>query len=105
MKKYFPLLLKLVAAVIMLQTLYIKFTGEPETIDLFPKLTGNNEAYMRIGTGILELIAYVFLFVWDKRSGRGTRTQLKINISSVMSGVWCGYVGSEFSRFYHVRGV
>lgn len=63
MKKYIILILKIVAAFIMLQTLYFKFSGAQESVDLFTKLVGEYEAYMRIGTGILELIASIFLFV------------------------------------------
>lgn len=65
-KKYFPLLLKIVAAFIMLQTLFFKFTGAQESIDLFSKLAGDNEIFMRIGTGIFELIASILLFVPKK---------------------------------------
>ena len=63
MKEYIILILKIVAAVIMLQTLYFKFSGAQESVDLFAKLAGEHEAYMRIGTGILELIASIFLFI------------------------------------------
>lgn len=66
MKTYFPLVLKLAAAIIMLQTLFFKFTGSPESIDLFTTLVGANEAYMRIGTGVIELIASILLFVPSK---------------------------------------
>ena len=70
MKKYLPLILKLIAAIIMLQTLFFKFTGAQESIDLFTKLVGENEASMRIGTGILELIASTLLFI-PKRTWLG----------------------------------
>ncbi len=63
MKKHLPLLLKLIAAVIMLQTLFFKFSGAQESIDLFTKVAGENEQLMRIGTGVLELIASILLFV------------------------------------------
>lgn len=66
MKKYLPLILKLVAAIIMLQTLFFKFSGAQESIELFTKLAGENEAVMRIGTGVLELIASILLFVPKK---------------------------------------
>lgn len=66
MNKYIILVLKIVAAFIMLQTLYFKFTGAQESIDLFTKLAGENEAFMRIGTGVLELIASVLLFIPNK---------------------------------------
>ena len=63
MKKYLVLVLKIIAAIIMLQTLFYKFSGAQESIDLFTKLAGENEAYMRIGTGVLELIASIFLLI------------------------------------------
>ena len=70
MKKYLPLILKLIAAIIMLQTLFFKFTGAQESIDLFTKLAGENEASLRIGTGVLELIASILLFI-PKRTWLG----------------------------------
>ena len=51
--------LKGVAALIMLQTLYFKFTGAEESIYIFSKL--GIEPWGRIGTGILELIASVLI--------------------------------------------
>lgn len=66
MKKYILLFLKLTAAFIMLQTLFFKFTGAQESIDLFTKIAGDNEAYMRIGTGVFELIASILLFIPKK---------------------------------------
>ncbi len=70
MKKYFPLILKLVAAFIMLQTLFFKFTAAQESVDLFTTLVGENEAFMRIGTGIIELVASILLFI-PKRTWLG----------------------------------
>ena len=66
MKKYLPLILKLIAAIIMLQTLFFKFTGAQESIDLFTKVASENEHLMRIGTGVLELIASILLLVPKK---------------------------------------
>ena len=48
-------ILRLVPALILLQTLYFKFTAQPESVRLFTVL--GMEPYGRIGTGILELIA------------------------------------------------
>ena len=70
MKKHIPLILKLVAAIIMLQTLFFKFTGAQESIDLFTTIAGENEALMRIGTGVIELIASILLFI-PKRNWLG----------------------------------
>lgn len=66
MKKYFPFALKFIAAILMLQTLFFKFTGVQESIELFTNLAGENEAILRIGTGFLELIASVLLFIPKK---------------------------------------
>ena len=53
--------LRLLAAVILLQTLYFKFSAAPESIDIFSKL--GMEPWGRIGTGILELIAGILLLI------------------------------------------
>jgi len=50
----------------MLQTLFFKFSGAEQSIDLFTTLAGENEALLRIGTGILELIAAALLFTPKK---------------------------------------
>lgn len=54
-------LLRIAAAVILLQTLYFKFTGQPESVELFTKL--GVEPWGRIGTGVIELIAGILLLV------------------------------------------
>jgi uncharacterized membrane protein YphA (DoxX/SURF4 family) len=54
-------ILRLLAAVILLQTLYFKFSAAPEAIYIFSKL--EMEPWGRIGTGILELIAGILLLV------------------------------------------
>ena len=63
MNKKIVLILKIIGAIIMFQTLFYKFPGAQESVDLFTKLVGENEAYMRIGTGILELLATILLFI------------------------------------------
>jgi hypothetical protein len=47
------------AAVILLQTLFFKFTGAPESVYIFSTLGA--EPWGRIGSGIVELIASVLL--------------------------------------------
>ena len=54
-------LLRIIAAVILLQTLYFKFTGHPESVELFTKL--GVEPWGRIGTGIIELITGILLLI------------------------------------------
>lgn len=55
------LIARVVAAFIMLQTLFFKFTGSPESIYIFE--TVGMEPWGRWMVGILELIASVLLFI------------------------------------------
>ena len=52
-------LLQLVVAVILLQTLFFKFTAAPESVFIFSTLGA--EPWGRIGSGLIELIASVLL--------------------------------------------
>lgn len=54
-------ILRIAAAVILLQTLYFKFTGHPESVELFTKLGA--EPWGRIGTGVIELITGILLLI------------------------------------------
>lgn len=60
--------LRLLAAVIMLQTLYFKFTGHPQSVALFTQL--GMEPWGRIGIGVLELIASI-LILYPRTTGWG----------------------------------
>ena len=60
-KTIFIWLLRVIAAVILLQTLYFKFTAQPESVQLFTTL--GMEPWGRIGTGIAELIATILLLI------------------------------------------
>ena len=71
---------RIVAAIILLQTLFFKFTAAPESVYIFTKLgeflhtylpivpVNTAEQWGRIGSGVMELIAAIFLltprFVW-----------------------------------------
>lgn len=61
-------LLRVIAAVIMLQTLYFKFTGAEESIYIFTRL--GMEPWGRISTGILELVASL-LILYPKTTAFG----------------------------------
>src|SRR5258705_11996075 len=54
-----PWLLRIIATLIMLQTLYFKFNGAEESVYIFSKL--GMEPWGRIGTGIFELIASILI--------------------------------------------
>ena len=61
-------MLRLLAAVILLQTLYFKFTAHPQSVKLFTEL--GMEPWGRIGTGIFELIASI-LILYPRTTGYG----------------------------------
>jgi uncharacterized membrane protein YphA (DoxX/SURF4 family) len=61
-------LLRILAAVIMLQTLYFKFTGHEQSVVLFTKL--GMEPWGRIGTGVIEMIASI-LILYPRTTGWG----------------------------------
>lgn len=54
-------ILRLLAAAILLQTLYFKFTAAPESIDIFTQLGA--EPWGRLGTGALELVTALLLLI------------------------------------------
>jgi putative oxidoreductase len=69
-------ILRLTAAVILLQTLFFKFTGAPESVYIFTKVgsgIGLNflEPWGRIGSGVMELVAAVLL-LWPAFSWLGS---------------------------------
>lgn len=66
-------ILRLLAAVIMLQTLYFKFTAAPESVYIFTTI--GMEPYGRIGIGVMELLASILLLLPTTRligAGLGT---------------------------------
>ena len=61
-------LARLLAAVILLQTLYFKFTGQEESVYIFSQIESefpqtDAESIGRYASGVVELIAAVLLFV------------------------------------------
>ena len=54
-------IIKLVAVVILVQTLYFKFTGAEESVYIFSTL--GIEPFGRIGSGIVELIASFLILI------------------------------------------
>ena len=61
MKKIIEWVLSIVAAFILLQTLFFKFTGADESIHIFTQV--GMEPVGRIGSGIVELIAGISLLI------------------------------------------
>jgi uncharacterized membrane protein YphA (DoxX/SURF4 family) len=60
--------LRIVAALIMLQTLYFKFTGHEQSVKLFTQL--GMEPWGRVGTGVFELMASL-LILYPRTTGFG----------------------------------
>ncbi len=61
MKKHIPLILRIIVAVILIQTLRFKFTAHPDSVYIFEKV--GLEPFGRIGIGIVELIAGILLLI------------------------------------------
>jgi uncharacterized membrane protein YphA (DoxX/SURF4 family) len=61
MKNVIYWILRLVAAIILLQTLFFKFTAAEESVYIFSTL--GLEPWGRIGIGIVELIASILLLI------------------------------------------
>ena len=61
MKKYFPLTLRIIVAIILIQTLRFKFFAHPDSVYIFE--TVGLEPIGRIGIGVLELIAGILILI------------------------------------------
>ncbi len=77
-------ILRLVAVVIMVSTLYFKFTAHEQSVRLFTVL--GMEPWGRIGTGIFELIASI-LILYPRTTGWG-------------AGLGCGLMAGAI--FFHL---
>jgi len=54
-------IIKLIAVIILVQTLFFKFTGAEESVYIFTKL--GVEPIGRIGSGVVELIASILILI------------------------------------------
>lgn len=76
--------LRLTVAVILLQTLYFKFTAHPDSVHIFSVL--GVEPWGRIGLGIIELITAILILL-PKTKIIGMATSLGIIIGAVFSHI------------------
>jgi putative oxidoreductase len=74
--------LRIIAAVILLQTLFFKFTGAPEAIYIFTKV--HAEPWGRIGSGVIELIASILL-LWPRFTWLGSALTLATAAGAILS--------------------
>ncbi|MEO9967023.1 MAG: DoxX family protein [Reichenbachiella sp.] len=93
--KYLP---RIIAAIILLETLLFKFGigGEAflnESKSLFTNLTiaifghGDFEAFFRVGTGVLELVASILL-LWPKHAGLGALLGVFLMMGAIISHIF-----------------
>ena len=61
MKKHLPLILRIIVAIILIQTLRFKFTAHPDSVYIFETI--GLEPIGRISIGIAELIAGILLLI------------------------------------------
>lgn len=61
MKKYFTLFLRIIVAVVLIQTLRFKFTAHPDSVYIFTKV--GLEPNGRIIIGVVELISAIMLLI------------------------------------------
>jgi uncharacterized membrane protein YphA (DoxX/SURF4 family) len=54
-------IIKLIAVIILVQTLFFKFTGAEESVYIFSKL--GIEPFGRIGSGVVELLASILILI------------------------------------------
>jgi uncharacterized membrane protein YphA (DoxX/SURF4 family) len=72
--------LKLIAAVIMLQTLFFKFTAAPESVYIFTTI--GMEPVGRVGIGVLELLATILL-LYPKTTALGALLALGLMAGAI----------------------
>jgi putative oxidoreductase len=74
--------LQLIVAGILLQTLFFKFTGAPESVYIFSALGA--EPWGRLGSGVVELIAAVLLLV-PATTTVGAALAMAVMVGAIMS--------------------
>lgn len=74
--------LRITAAIILLQTLFFKFTAAPESVYIFTKVGA--EPWGRIGSGIVELIAAILILI-PRYSWLGSLLALGVMAGAIVS--------------------
>lgn len=85
MTKYLSLGLRILIAIIFLQTLYFKFSAHPDSVYIFSKL--GLEPFGRIGLGVAELITAILILL------PATRLYGSILSLGVISGAIISHLG------------
>lgn len=69
-----------IAAMILVQTLYFKFTAHPDSVHIFTEIGG--EPYLRISSGVVELIISLLL-IFRKTSLLGAILGLGVMLGAI----------------------
>jgi uncharacterized membrane protein YphA (DoxX/SURF4 family) len=85
LNKILPWIARLVAAVILLQTLFYKFSASKESVYIFSKL--HAEPWGRIGSGVMELIASILILI-PRTTAYGALLGLGIMGGAVLSHIF-----------------
>lgn len=85
MKKIITTVARFGAAAILLQTLFFKFTGAPESVYIFSTL--GIEPVGRIGSGVAELISAILL-IWPSKSLIGALLSAGVMAGAIASHVF-----------------
>ena len=73
---------RVAAAIILLQTLFFKFTGAPESVYIFTKV--GLEPWGRIGSGVAELVAAILILL-PRTTGLGAGLALAVMAGAIFS--------------------
>jgi putative oxidoreductase len=73
---------RIAAAIILLQTLFFKFTAAPESVYIFTKV--GLEPWGRIGSGVAELIAAIFILI-PRTTWVGAGLALAVTLGAIFS--------------------
>ena len=85
LNKILPWIARLVAAVILLQTLFYKFSASKESVYIFSKLGA--EPWGRIGSGVMELIASILILI-PRTTAYGALLGLGIMGGAILSHIF-----------------
>lgn len=78
-------IIKIIVAIILIQTLYFKFTASSESVFIFAKMGA--EPFGRIISGIVELLASILLFV-NKTKFFAAFTAISTMFVSILSHIF-----------------
>lgn len=81
--KHIILILRLISAVVLLQTLYFKFTASPESVYIFTKL--GVEPFGRVLSGLAELVTGILLLLPGTFHLLGAFLALNIMFGAIIS--------------------